>query len=87
LLAGAVKVIVAWVSPAVATTAVGAPGDVTGVTGLLAGDDATLVKFWLLVAMTVKVYGVPLVKPFTVMAQAAGPAQVPVSPPGLEVAV
>ena len=41
----------------------------------------------LLVAVTVKVYAVPLLRPLTVMGQAAGPAQVPVLLSGLEVAV
>jgi hypothetical protein len=39
------------------------------------------------VAVTVKVYAVPLVKPVTVMGQAAGPEQVFEAPPGLAVAV
>ena len=40
-----------------------------------------------LVAVTVKVYAVPLLRPVTVAVQAAGPAQVPNAPPGLAVAV
>ena len=39
-----------------------------------------------LVAVTLKVYAVPLVKPLTVIAHAAGPLQVPAMPPGDEVA-
>jgi len=39
------------------------------------------------VALTVKVQLVPLVRPVTVIVQAAGPAQVPVKAPGEEVAV
>ena len=41
----------------------------------------------LFVAVTVKVYGVPLVRLLTVIVQAAGPEHDPVNPPGLEVAV
>lgn len=41
----------------------------------------------LLVAVTVKVWSVPLVSEETVIVQADGPAQLPVLPPGLEVAV
>ena len=37
--------------------------------------------------MTVKVYAVPLAKPNTVIGAAAGPATVPVKPPGDDVAV
>ena len=39
---GAVQVMVAWVSPAVAETLVGVPGTVTGVTGLEAEEAALL---------------------------------------------
>jgi hypothetical protein len=62
-----------------------AVGTATKMTELL-GDDAAPVPT-LLVAVTAKVYAVPLVSPLTVMVQAAGPAQEPASPPGLEVAV
>jgi hypothetical protein len=55
LLAGAVKVTVACVLPAVAVIAVGAPGAVKGVTVLLIGFEATLVKLALFKAVTVKV--------------------------------
>ena len=56
-----------------------------GVTALDAADD-TLVPT-ALVAVTVKVYEVPLVNPVTTAVQAAGPAQLPKAPPGLAVAV
>jgi hypothetical protein len=50
--------------PAVAVTAVGAPGTVAGVT-LLEASDAALVPT-AFVAVTVNVYAVPLVRPVTV---------------------
>ena len=66
--AGAVQDTVACPSPATAVTLVGAPGTDTaaasGVTPLLA-EDAALVPT-LLVAVTVKVYADPLVRPVTV---------------------
>jgi hypothetical protein len=55
---------VAWVFPATAFTDVGAKGKPAGVT-LLDGADATPVPI-ALVAVTVNVYGVPLVNPITV---------------------
>ena len=58
------------------------PGTVAGVTAFDA-DDAKLIPA-LLVAVTVKVYEVPLVSPVTVMGD-AGP--VAVMPPGDEVTV
>ena len=64
LLAGAAKLTVACVLPATALALVGAPGTVAGVTaldGALAGPEPTL-----LVAVTVKVYVVPLVSPVIV---------------------
>ena len=61
--AGAVQDTVASPSPATAVTLVGAPGTVAGVTELLA-EDAALVPA-LLVAVTVKVYAVPFVRPVT----------------------
>jgi len=63
LLAGAVKLIVALPFPAVAVPIVGAPGTVAGVTLLEAADAAPVPTP--LVAVTVKVYAVPLVSPFT----------------------
>ena len=55
-----------------------------GVTLLDAADGALVPAA--LVAVTVKVYAVPLVRPFTVI-EAQGAAQVPVMPPGEDVAV
>ena len=85
MLAGALKVTVACVSPAVALTPVGMPGAPTGV-ALLEGAEDGLTPIPL-VAVTVKVYATPLVRPLTVIGAAAGPATVPVKPPGLEVAM
>ena len=67
---------------------VGAPGLVAGVTGLLTVEDR-LVNNALLVAVTAKVYAVPLVNPLTVIAQGDEPTtvQLPIKPPGLDVAV
>ena len=80
---GAVKLTVAWASPATAVTLVGAPGTVAGVTGGLEASDA--VEFpSALVATTVKVYGVPFVKPVTVIGELT---PVPVPPAGEEVTV
>jgi hypothetical protein len=61
---------------------IGAPGTFAGVTELLV-PDAELVPT-ALVAVTVKVYEVPFVKPVTVIGEAP---PVPVKPPGLEVTV
>ena len=58
--------------PAVAVTAVGAPGTVNGVTAALA-DDAREVPATL-VAVTVNVYAVPLVRPVTVRLDAPAAA-------------
>jgi hypothetical protein len=63
--AGALKDTVAWALPAAADTLVGAPGTVAGVT-LLEAVEAGPVPTEL-VAVTVKVYAVPLVSPVTVM--------------------
>ena len=84
LLAGAMKLTEAEAFSTTATTLVGAPGTVAGVTaldGLLAGPVPTL-----LVAVTVKVYVVPFVSPVTV--HASGPlVHVHVATPGLAVTV
>ena len=53
----------AWALPAVAVPIVGAPGAVYGVTGLEGAEVAGPPE---LVAVTVKVYWVPLVSPVTV---------------------
>src|ERR1043165_9714441 len=84
LLAGAVHDTVAWALPAVAVTAEGAPGTVIGVT-LAEAAEAGLVPA-ALVAVTVKVYAVPLVRPLTT-ALVAGAATVIVAVAGLEVMV
>jgi hypothetical protein len=82
LLAGAVQETAAEPFPATAETPVGAPGTVAGVTWA-DGDEADPVPVEL-VAVTVNVYGVPLVRPLTVQGL-DGPEQV--RPPGDEVAV
>src|SRR5437899_499118 len=76
--AGAVQEMVAWALPAVALTAVGAPGAVAGSTGVTAAEaaEAGLVPT-ALVAVTLKVYAVPLVRPVT-LAVVAGAATVAV---------
>ena len=82
LLAGAAHDTVACVLPAVAVTPVGAPGAVAGVTAV-EGEDALLVPR-LLVAVTVKVYAVPLASPVTVHDVVV---DVQVSPSGEDVTV
>ena len=79
---GVVKVIVAWPLPAVAVPIAGAPGTVFGVTLLDAAEAVPVPTAF--VAVTVKVYAVPLVRPVTVSGLVA---PVAVKPPGLEVAV
>jgi hypothetical protein len=64
LLAGAVQVTVVDAAPATATTFVGGSGKVAGITGEDDADDAPVPAAF--VAATVKVYGVPLVRPVTV---------------------
>jgi hypothetical protein len=68
--------------PAVALTPVGASGTAVGVT-LFEGLDGAPVSPALFVAVTVKVYAIPFVRPVTVI----GLAPVWVIPPGFEVAV
>ena len=76
------KVMVAWPLPATALTPVGAPGTVTGVTELVALDAALVpIAF---VAVTVKVYAVPLVRPVIVIGDSPPDA---VNPPVFEVTV
>jgi len=82
LLAGAVKLTVALLFPAVAVPIVGAPGTVAGVTLLDATDTAPVPTPF--VAVTVKVYGVPLVNPLTVRGLLP---PLPVTPPGVDVTV
>ena len=62
--AGADQLTVACEFPAVAVTPVGAPGVVLGVTAVDAVDELEFPTE--LIAMTVKVYAVPLVKPVKV---------------------
>jgi len=64
---------------------VGAPGTVAGVT-LFDAADAALVPT-AFVAVTVKVYAVPLVSPVTVIVPLPAWVSVPVWPPGDDVAV
>src|SRR5215831_16053642 len=84
LVAGAVQLTVAWAFPAVAVTAVGAPGTVAGVTALDAAEAGPVPAA--LVAVTVNVYAVPLVRPVTV-AVVVLPLVLAVSPPGADVTV
>ena len=79
---GALNVTVAVVFDAVATTFVGGPGVVDGITALEA-DDETLVPTEFL-AVTVNVYETPFVNPVTVIGELA---EVEVNPPGLLVTV
>jgi hypothetical protein len=73
---------VTWVSPRTPVTDDGAVGTPAGVTPLEAADDAEVPAA--LVAVTVKVYDVPLVKPVTVHEVVA---DVHVSAPGFDVTV
>ena len=66
----------------VAVTPTGAPGMVAGTIGADGADGGPVPTA--LVAVTVNVYEVPLVRPFTVQEVVT---DVQVSPPGLEVAV
>ena len=81
--AGALNVTVACAFPAIAMPMTGAPGTVAGVTALEAEDAGPLPTA--LVAITVKVYDVPLVRPVTVMGEDALGEEVP--PGGLEMTV
>lgn len=69
LLLGAVKAMETCAFPAVAAPMVGAPGTVAGVT-LLDAEDAEPVPTALM-ALTAQVTAVPLVKPVTVIGEAA----------------
>ena len=76
------KLTVAWAFPPIAVPMVGAPGTVAGVTAFEAADGAPVpTKF---VAVTVKVYDVPFVRPVTVSGLAL---PVTVFPPGFDVTV
>jgi hypothetical protein len=76
---GGVNEIVASPFPRTAVTLVGAFGTVAGVTALLVADAVLVPK--LLLAVTVKVYTVPFVRPVTVIGE---PPLVAVNPPTLE---
>ena len=76
--AGAVHVTVAEVLPGVAATAVGAPATAAGMIAVLVADGALVPAAF--VAVTVKVYAVPLVRPVTV--QLVAVVQLLVPPPG-----
>jgi hypothetical protein len=83
--AGAVKGTDACAFPATAVPIVGAPGTVTGVAELEAELAVPVPTAF--VAVTVKVYAVPLVSPVTVIVPLPACAKVPVIPSGDEVAV
>ena len=78
LAAGAVQLTVADALPRLAVTPVGASGTATGVTAFDDADAGPVPA--LLVAVTVKVYGVPLVSPVTV-AESEVPLTVATWPP------
>ena len=69
--AGTVQLTVAEALPGTALTPVGAPGTVAGVTALDGLDGGPVPVP--LVAVTVKVYGVPLVRPVTRRGVPVGP--------------
>jgi hypothetical protein len=79
---GAVNEIVACPFPLTAVTSVGASGTVAGVTELLVPDEILVPTE--LVAVTVKVYDVPFVKPVTVIGE---PLLLAVKFPGDDVTV
>jgi hypothetical protein len=79
---GAVKLAEACALPAVAAPIVGIPGTVAGVIELEAAEAAPVPT--LFVAVTVKVYAVPFVKPTTTIGDVVS---APVKPPGEEVTV
>jgi hypothetical protein len=79
---GAEKATSAWPFPAVAGPIVGAPGTVAGVTALDAAEALPVPAEF--VAVTVKVYDVPFVRPIMVIGELLPLA---VNPPGLEVTV
>ena len=85
LLTGAVKLTLAVALPAVAVTAVGAPGTVAGVT-LFDGVDCALDPT-ALVATTLKVYAVPLVRPVITWVVEVLPALLSTPPAGVDVTV
>ena len=76
------NVIVAWPSPAVALTLVGASETVAGTTALLVPEEVLVPTA--LVAVTVNVYVVPLVRPVIVIGD---DPPVAVNPPTFDVTV
>jgi hypothetical protein len=82
LFVGAAKLTVTLAFPANALMPVGAPGTIAGVT-LFDEAEAALVPA-LFVAVTAKVYAVPLARPLSVIAE---PEPVATNPPGLDVTV
>jgi hypothetical protein len=78
-----VNEIVACPLPAVAVTLVGVPGTVTGVTELLATELVLVPTAF--VAVTLKVYAVPFVRPVIVIGES--PLPVALKPPTFEVTV
>ena len=80
---GAVQLTLAWAFPGVAVTLVGAPGGPAGDTEVEALEAELLPIMF--VALTVKVYPVPFVRPVTV--QELPCVVVQVNPPGDEVTV
>ncbi len=76
------KVTVAWPLPPTALTLIGALGTVAGVTELLVAEGVLVPAA--LVAVTVKVYTVPFVKPVIVIGEEPAEA---VKPPTFEVTV
>ncbi len=82
---GAVQVTVAVASPATAATPVGAPGTVAGVTGFEGAEGVPVPTA--VVALTVNVYEVPLVRPVTVATVVVPLGVTAKNPPGLEVTV
>jgi hypothetical protein len=79
---GALKVTVAWPLPAVAVPIVGASGDVAGVTEFVVAEGVLVPAAF--VAVTVKVYEVPLVRPVILIGDEP---PVAVWPPVFEVTV
>jgi hypothetical protein len=65
VLAGAVKLTVACDGPGVMVPIMGAPANVTGITGVILAADAPVPLAF--VAVTAKVYAIPFVNPFTVI--------------------
>ena len=84
---GAVHETVACASPATALSAVGATGAVATPAGVIGAEGAeTLLVPTALVAVTVKVYAVALVRPVRIAA-VPGAAMLAVAPGGLDVTV